>query len=162
MTKIAITGHRPNKLWGYSLNHYKYKLLSDRIIEVFNENDGTHAISGVALGVDTVYALAILDLKKYREDVTLECAVPCLNHSSKWFGESIKMYNDILEMSDKVTLVSNIEYNHSVMQKRNEYMVDECDVLIAVWDGTSGGSANCVRYAERMGKRIIIINPDSI
>lgn len=43
------------------------------------------------------------------------------------------------------------------MQKRNEYMVDLADIVIAVWDGSASGTGNCVRYAERCGKQIIQI-----
>ena len=45
------------------------------------------------------------------------------------------------------------------MQKRNEYMVDLADRVIAVWDGSKGGTANCVKYAEKVGKEIIRIEP---
>lgn len=45
------------------------------------------------------------------------------------------------------------------MQKRNEYMVNLADKVIAVWGGSSGGTANCVRYAKSVGKEIIIIKP---
>jgi uncharacterized phage-like protein YoqJ len=45
------------------------------------------------------------------------------------------------------------------MQDRNIWMVDHCDALIAVWDGTSGGTANCVRYAQKVGKPIVFIDP---
>lgn len=45
------------------------------------------------------------------------------------------------------------------MQKRNEWMVDNCDILIAVWDKSPGGTKNCVDYAESKKKQIIYINP---
>jgi uncharacterized phage-like protein YoqJ len=48
------------------------------------------------------------------------------------------------------------------MQKRNEYMVDNSDIVIAVWDGSKGGTYNCVKYAEKLGKKIIVINPKEI
>lgn len=116
----------------------------------------------MALGVDTVFALATLELRDLGLPIELECAIPCRNHSSKWFDNSVKVYNAILEQADYETLVSDCEYNNNVMQIRNVYMVDNCDVLIAVWDGTSGGTANCVKYAESIGKRIIRINPNTI
>ena len=40
-------------------------------------------------------------------------------------------------------------------------MVDNSDVLIACWNGTSGGTANCVKYAEKTGNKIYRINPDN-
>jgi hypothetical protein len=30
---IAVTGHRPNKLWGYDLKNTKYKELSNTIMD---------------------------------------------------------------------------------------------------------------------------------
>lgn len=38
-------------------------------------------------------------------------------------------------------------------------MVDRCDRLIAVWDGSNGGTGNCVKYAKEVGKPIVVINP---
>jgi hypothetical protein len=38
-------------------------------------------------------------------------------------------------------------------------MVDHAELLIAVWDGTSGGTANCVKYARKDGVEIWRINP---
>lgn len=160
--KIAVTGHRPHKLWGYNLNHDKYNKLKSMLKAILLEEEAELSISGMALGVDTVFALATLELRDLGLPIELECAIPCRNHSSKWFDSSVKVYNAILEQADYETLVSDCEYNNHVMQIRNVYMVDNCDVLIAVWDGTSGGTANCVKYAESIGKRIIRINPNTI
>ena len=48
------------------------------------------------------------------------------------------------------------------MDKRNRYMVDQADVLIAVWDGSPSGTGKTVRYAHQQGKPVIIINPVSL
>ncbi|PAD70641.1 hypothetical protein CHH83_02225 [Bacillus sp. 7586-K] len=45
------------------------------------------------------------------------------------------------------------------MQKRNEWMVDNSDYVIAVWDGTKGGTGNCVKYAQKQNKYITTIKP---
>ena len=43
------------------------------------------------------------------------------------------------------------------MQKRNEYMVDKSDLVIAFWNGEeSGGTWNTINYAERKGKQLVI------
>ncbi len=41
-------------------------------------------------------------------------------------------------------------------------MVNNCDMLIAVWDGSDGGTANCVKYAQSKGVDIRIINPKEL
>ena len=74
-----------------------------------------------------------------------------------------KHYNYILEHADKVTYVTNGLYKPSVMQKRNIYMVDKCDRLMAVWNGKkSGGTYNCIEYAKSVNKFIWRIDPSSI
>jgi uncharacterized phage-like protein YoqJ len=55
-------------------------------------------------------------------------------------------------------VITSSYYTAAVMQKRNEWMVDNCNMLITVWDGASGGTANCVRYAKHTDKKIIRIN----
>ena len=34
-------------------------------------------------------------------------------------------------------------------------MVDRSDSIVALWNGTSGGTKNCIDYAEKKGKPII-------
>ena len=40
------------------------------------------------------------------------------------------------------------------MMKRNKYMVDKSDIVVAVWNGSKGGTANTVKYAKQSGKTI--------
>ena len=47
------------------------------------------------------------------------------------------------------------------MQKRNEFMVDNSDLVVAVWNGTSGGTANCLAYMILKDNNRISLNiPD--
>ena len=39
---------------------------------------------------------------------------------------------------------------------RNKQIVDNCDTLIAFWDGKSKGTKHAIDYAEKMGKEVII------
>lgn len=160
--KVCVTGHRPNKMYGYNIYNDQWEKLKE-YFKIFLV--GTHceeAITGMALGVDTVFALAVLELKEEGYDIKLHCAIPCRNHSCKWLKESVDLYNEILSKADTVKLVSDTEYNSFVMQRRNEYMVDLADIVLAVWDGTSGGTANCVAYAKKKNKEIFRFVPDSL
>ena len=38
---------------------------------------------------------------------------------------------------------------------------DLCNELIAVWDGTNGGTGNCVKYAKQTDRKINIMPPES-
>ena len=48
------------------------------------------------------------------------------------------------------------------MQKRNEYMVNSCSELIAIFDNSPGGTANCIKYATEKGVKIVQINPKEL
>jgi uncharacterized phage-like protein YoqJ len=42
---------------------------------------------------------------------------------------------------------------------RDKYMVDNCDLLFAVFDGDkNGGTWNTVKYAEQIGKPIVFFD----
>ena len=45
------------------------------------------------------------------------------------------------------------------MNERNNYMVNECDVVIAVWNGRPSGTGNSVKMARNNGKKVRIIDP---
>lgn len=166
---LAVTGHRPNKISSdlYNVNSDLSKkyigFFKSYITNLSTELGDTvtiNCISGVALGIDTLFAIAAIQLRDSGLPITLTTAIPCSNHSSKWRGESVRVYNKILSLADKLTMVSNEPYNSQCMQQRNIYMVDQCDRLLAVWDGTPGGTGNCVRYAESVNKQIDRVIPD--
>ena len=156
--KICVTGHRPKKLYGYNLNDPRWIRMKDQFKNILRDNHCNEAITGMALGVDTVFALAVLELKDEGYPIKLHCAIPCKNHSSRWSREDVYRYNNILNHADIVKLVSNEEYKPYLMNKRNEYMVDIADKVIAVWDGSHSGTENCVKYAQKRGKEIIRVD----
>ncbi|MGL4571726.1 MAG: SLOG family protein [Clostridium sp.] len=178
---IGFTGSEPNKLWGYSLQHPKYIILKERlrdeIINIMNNSDADkfHFICGGALGFDTLSAQVILLLKEeFKNQISLEIAVPYKDQPNKWFSKvDVDMYNLINSMADFVTEVDRIEnyqrtrvkvglHNSFKLQLRNEYIVDKSNLLIALYDGSKGGTHNCVTYAKKRNKNILIINPKEI
>ncbi len=163
LNTICVTGHRPNKLYGYDLSDKRYQKLKEVFKTFLINNDCSEAISGMALGVDTVFALAVIELKSEGYDIKLRCAIPCLNHTSKWFNKSdIDRYNYILSKADFVDIVTKQNYAPYLMQVRNKYMVDKSDIVLSVWNGTAGGTGNCVDYAKTKSKTIYNISPASL
>ena len=41
--------------------------------------------------------------------------------------------------------------------KRNEQMIDLCDMALIVWDGCSSGTMHSLHYANKQGKKVILI-----
>ena len=157
--KICVTGHRPNKIYGYDIYNKQWTELKEKFKKLLVENNCDEAITGMALGVDTVFALAVLELKEEGYDIKLHCAIPCVNYTWKWIKESVDLYDKIIAKADIYKLVSDEFYKPWLMQRRNEYMVYLADKVIAVWNGSTGGTYNCVKYAEKCGKEIIRIVP---
>lgn len=163
MKTICFTGHRPNRLGGYDPSNEKnLKILwklRDTIERYIVEEEVITFITGMALGIDQWAAKIVLKLKEKYPHIQLIAAVPCKNHSNKWNEESKKEWQRIIDSCNLVYYVSDEEYTSWCMQKRNEWMVDNSDLVIAVWDGTRGGTGNCVKYAEKVGKEIYRIDP---
>lgn len=138
---LSFTGHRPEKLGGYSAQ------AMDRLVAVAKAcirlEKPERVLSGVALGWDTAVAIAALEL-----EVPLTCCVPFEGQESRWPEASRKHYTEILRLADEVVVVSEGGYSSTKMQIRNEYMVDNSDLLVALWDGSGGGTYNCIQYAE--------------
>lgn len=109
--KICVTGHRPNKLYGYNLLQPKYFELIHTFKDILKEEECTEAITGMALGTDTIFAVAVLSLKKEEYDIKLHCAIPCKNHTKMWRNpDDIKRYHKILDKADIVKIVTEKEY----------------------------------------------------
>lgn len=163
---MLLTGHRPQSLpFGYNESDEKCILLKRTLREVIEkqitENGVTGFISGMALGVDVYAAEILLGLKAQHPQITLECAVPCENQAEKWREADRARYYNIIHRSDRETILQT-QYTPDCMQRRNQYMVDHSDVVIAVWNGKPSGTGNTVSYAKQQGKTVVVIHPVSL
>lgn len=159
MKRIAITGHRPNKLGNdYELKSPLVNKIKAEIEIIISREKPDYLISGMALGIDTLFAQISIT-----KGIPLVAALPCINQDKMWVQESKEIYNRILNHPKTHThLVTATEYDRFCMQARNRWMVDNCELLIAVWDGSTGGTGNCVKYAKKQKKPIIYINPKEL
>ena len=56
----------------------------------------------------------------------------------------------------------NQEYTPDCMLARNRYLVEHSSVLLAVYNGSCrSGTGMTVRYAQKQGREVIIIDPVS-
>ncbi len=115
----------------------------------------------MALGIDTICAEIVLALKKAHPQVQLECAIPCLEQERFWPLKAKKRYQKILKNCNKITMVSDQKYFDGCMIQRNKYVVDNCDLLIAVYNHRSGGTKMTIDYAKSIDKPAIVINLDN-
>ena len=158
--KASVTGHRPEKIGGYNpMNEVRValrKAMRTKLIELAPEE----AVSGMALGIDQDFVSVCIDL-----GIPFVAAVPFLGQESEWPLESQRIYFQLLDRAIRIETICEPGYAPWKMQKRNEWMVDyigEDGRVIAVWDGSPGGTGNCVRYAEKVGRKIVRIDPDAV
>lgn len=149
MFKIAFTGHRPQKLNG------KMETVKLSIHSFLEQQQQKHKklliISGGALGVDQYVAEIALEL---HIPYVMILPFPVQVMAKKWNEESRKHLKRLIKSSVK-TFVIQKDFSFEGYQRRNEAMVDHCDLLCAVWNGTSGGTKNCIDYAKEGNGREI-------
>ncbi len=147
----CFSGHRPEKL--RCTESEAIALLKKEIEKSVGEGYKTF-ISGMARGSDIWAAKIVADLKKNYE-IRLVCAVPYPGFHSGWKAGWKNEFESIIALADDVVYIC-AHYVRGCFHRRNEWMVDKSDKLIAVYCGAAGGTRNTIRYAER--KRLKIVN----
>lgn len=152
---VSATGHRPDKIGGYDFYNPQRVWIRRRIKQILSGLCPQYCISGMALGVDQDFAVVCIEL-----GIPFIAAVPFIGQERNWPAKSQEFYRELLRYAFCQYVVTGGGYSARKMQLRNQWMVDNCDILIAVWDGTPGGTGNCVWYADEIVKRTIErINP---
>lgn len=161
----CFTGNRPPRLpWGNDESSplcARAKFLISTEIEGKIKRGYTLFVSGMALGADTLFAEAVLELKKKYPSIALECALPCANQSDGWSGDNRIRHARICNDADYVTVVSPT-YRDGCMIKRNRYMVDKSSAVIALCCSMTGGTKSTLDYAKKKGVEISVLSVGSV
>lgn len=152
-TRVAVTGHRPQALTADQIAWSTDEL--ERLAVKLRDCNGTQvAITGAALGADTYWAKAAvhagLDLWAY---------VPFLGQAATWEPAERRTWGQLISLA-KRTLVLGSEYDVRLLHARNEFMIRDADMVIAVWDPAkiTGGTASTVKKARAAGKTLVIVD----
>jgi hypothetical protein len=134
-------------------------------------------LSPLAEGADRVVARAVLDYPDARLDAVLPLAMEdCLEDFVT--EESRKEFQELLGRCGKPVLLrtrrirddrhdpeAQAELRRDAYADVGRYVVDHCDVLIAVWDGqpsrSRGGTAEIVQYGREQKRPVIRVWGDS-
>lgn len=163
---FCITGNRPEKFpFNYfdtaSIQMTAYNICIRSLAEEFLDRGFDHFITGMARGVDLDFGVEMIRCKKLSkryEGLTVEAAIPYPEQYLRYDYASRKKYNYILEYCDRTTYISN-EYSKDCYFRRNRYMVDNSDAVIALWNGEeSGGTFYTINYAREQGKEVRIVS----
>ena len=151
----CFTGHRPDKLpWGENEADPRCLRLKSRIAQAVEDAYAAgdrHFICGMARGCDLYFAEAVLELRAWHDDATLECARPCEAQADSWPEAERARYRSILDQCNFETLVQQ-NYDRFCMMRRNRYMVDRSARIVAVYNGVpKGGTYQTLLYAMKKG-----------
>ena len=159
----CFTGHRPEKLpWGKNEQDSRCCLLKERIRDAVlsaYENGMRHFICGMARGCDLYFAEIVVELRQERPDITLEAAIPWPGQCDGWEQATRERWQKLLAVCDMETMVQR-SYDPGCMLRRNRYMVDHSSLVIAVYDGTNGGTRRTLEYAIRQRVPFVDIHPE--
>ena len=115
------------------------------------ENKPGRILTGLDLGWNQEVALAAQEA-----GIPVVAMIAHIGQADAWPPAAHVIYQRILKACAKILIVSPGGYSPDKMQRRNEAMVNDCDLLLALWDGgPKGGTANCIAYAELEGCRIV-------
>lgn len=148
MVKIGITGHRPERLKALT----QIGKLTDWLDLQFYEHADKDfiLITGMAGGVDQIAACEAL-LYGGR----IWCYYP-------YRRKSYDLEDYLNSKADKIRYEYE-SYQPQCYIERDRRIVDDCDVLFAIWDGKkNGGTWQTIKYAREKGKMIVYFggNPE--
>ncbi len=144
---IAATGHRPPALGGYGpAVTIRLVRLAKSALSVWQPEE---VISGMAQGWDQAVAHAAVAL-----GIPFRAYLPGPWQPDAWPPAAQEQYRRLLAQAATVRLCTqSTRYEAGAMQVRNMHMVNDADMMLALWSGAPGGTANAIDYATR-GKAV--------
>jgi len=155
--KLGITGHRPPSLGGYDIPNPTYTKIYNQLLEKIKEINPECIVSGMAQGTDQWAVKAAIEL-----GIPFIAAVPCDDQDCMWPEDSRKEYQKLISLAKEVVIVSPGPYGYveiknkrvNKMHVRDQWIVDNSDALLAVWNGhRQSGTFATIRMAEKKIKK---------
>ena len=119
-------------------------------------------LSPLAEGADRLVAKRVLA----REGGELEAVLPMdeREYEADFATDASRAeFRSLLARACTIHRLPPVPKREEAYAAAGRYVVDRCDILIAVWDGAPeegrGGTAEIVRYARARARRLVIIGP---
>jgi uncharacterized phage-like protein YoqJ len=166
---IGVTGHRPEKLFGHhhtpepgDPTYHIYDHIQKSLRIAIAGLKASKILTGMALGVDQWTAQIAID-----QGIPFDAYLPFLGQERLWPLKSRQYFQWLLKKAATVKVISEGGFSNAKMFIRNEAVVDDSNVLLAVMHKKvkknpklqQGGTYQCVSYAHRLKKPIIEIHP---
>lgn len=147
---VAFTGHRTYRGEGAGVLRETLEVLYARGFRTF--------LSGMAVGFDLAAAEAVLALRARRPEVRLVAVVPFAGQAERFpAGERVRFLRVVAAADECIVL--SAEYYRGCYGVRNDFLVERAAVVVAWYDGSTGGTRYTVRRACACGREVIHLHP---
>ena len=157
VVRIGVTGHREldnKQIILDSINNKVYPELKKTLTTLKHTPHTFTIISPLAEGADRLVAKEVMgwEVSKDVDKPTLKAVLPLPEDDYiQDFPESQNEFLEFIEKAESVQTLGKTESRIAAYEQVGRHVVDNCDVLIAIWDGKpaagQGGTAEIVKYA---------------
>ena len=154
MTAIGLTGHQVMPAAARAFAELELsRLLADQ--------PDLLGVSSLAAGSDQLFARLVREAGG-----ALHVVIPSRGYEQTFGPEDLARYRELSAAAVKTTVLDFDEPGEPAYQAAGLYVVDHCDLLVAVWDGRParglGGTGDIVRYAREVGRPVTVIWPEGV
>lgn len=149
---VGVTGHR-------TLSDLTRQLVFDAVKDELRSIPRPMVVTSLAAGADQLGARAALEI-----GARLSVVVPARNYINSFSADAdASNYQRLLSQAAEVRHMPYEEPSDEAYLAAGQEVVDLTETLLAIWDGQParglGGTADVVRYARSVGKRVVVIWP---
>ena len=156
---IAFTGNR-------NLTSHRYEHEPSVRINLFDhlfiilekeylENGYDTFLCGMALGFDTVAALASLHLREKYKDIRFIAVVPFENQEAKFPEVDKILYANFIAIADSIIVINDKGYSNEAYHERNDFLIANSSKIIAYHNGKlRSGAGSTIRKALAQGVEV--------
>jgi len=152
--RIAVSGHRY-----ISTDEQIVKTIRSLLAKMVNDHteETIYLISALAEGSDQLVAANAAEMPKIKLIVPLP--MPVSDYLTDFILDSGKIrFREMLTLATEMVVLPPCKDNNAAYQQLGNYLVEQCDCLIAIWNGEfnheKGGTGEVVAAAKSRGKPI--------
>ena len=140
----AVSGHRALP------DGFDFELLKAELEKII-DNGFSVFLTDMAQGFDLACFKALSLLKKDHPQIKICAVIPCMDQSKYFSSEDRYDYFELLESADFIAKEERT-YFKGCMLLRNNYLIDNCSLLYAYFNGEKrGGTYYTVKKATEQG-----------
>ncbi|MBR6762032.1 MAG: DUF1273 family protein [Oscillospiraceae bacterium] len=157
---VCFSGHRPAKLPQGKLLQMIQSLLFEEIRQAVQQG-ATVFYTGLAQGIDLWAADYVLRLRKDHPQIRLIGVKPFAGCGDPLRGDDRYHFACVVHAADAIIALQPA-FTRDCYRKRNQYMVDHSDTIIAVVDSMRSGTGQAIRMAQSADLQTRIISVTEI